>query len=98
MKEMNPAPFVRTIYICCNERDPGETACANRGSAKLQETLKKHVKDNGLKGKVRVMRSSCMDICSRGPNLCVQPENVWYENLEEKDLDEIIRTWINPLS
>lgn len=89
--------FVRTIYFCCNERDPGEVACAARGSRPLQERLKAHVKEKGIKHKVRVMRSSCMDICAQGPNVCVQPENVWYHHVGEKDLDALIAEWITPL-
>ena len=77
MEERSRSPFVRTIFFCCNERDPGEAACANRGARDLQAALKQHVKDRNLKHKIRVMRSTCMDLCAEGPNVCIQPDNVF---------------------
>ena len=29
--EARPSPYERVIFVCCNEREPGEDACANRG-------------------------------------------------------------------
>ena len=97
MEERSRSPFVRTIFFCCNERDPGEAACANRGARDLQAQLKQYVKDHGLKQKVRVMRSSCMDLCASGPNVCIQPDNVWYAHVQREDLQSIIDRWITPL-
>ena len=97
MKQAEDAPYERTFYFCCNERDPGEAACANRGARVLQEKLKAYVKARGLKSKIRVMRSSCMDICAKGPNVCVQPENIWYHDVKEEDLEALIEKWVTPL-
>ena len=97
MQERPDAPYVRTIFFCCNERDPGEAACANRGARALQEKLKAYVKEKGLQAKVRVMKSSCMDLCATGPNVCVQPENAWYHGVSEEDLPALIQKWIDPL-
>jgi len=88
--EPRPAPYERVIFVCCNEREPGEDACANRGSAALQKELKSIVKDKGLKGKVRVSRAMCFGLCSEGPNICVMPDNVWYNHVGSADLPAII--------
>src|SRR5262245_21866051 len=88
--ESRPAPYERTIFVCCNEREPGEDACANRGSAQLQKDLKARVKDLGLKGRVRVSRAMCFGLCAEGPNICVMPDNIWYRNVGPDDLSEII--------
>ena len=66
MEEMEQPPYGRTIFVCCNEREPGEAACANRGSRELREQLKQYVKEKGLKAKIRVTRSLCLDLCAQG--------------------------------
>lgn len=94
---MPTPPFVRTILVCCNERDPGKDACGARGSASLHQTLKTAVKDRGLQKRIRVVRSGCLDLCSIGPNVCIMPENVWYHDVKESDLPALIDRWIAPL-
>ena len=98
MKEAEKPPFRRTIFFCCNERDPGEAACANRGARALQEKLKAWVKANGYKKEIRVMKSSCMDQCALGPTVCIQPDNVWYFGVTEEDLETIKEKWITSSS
>ena len=95
--EPRPAPYERVIFVCCNEREPGEDACANRGSAALQKELKSIVKDKGLKGKVRVSRAMCFGLCSEGPNICVMPDNVWYNHVGPADLPAIVAKHVAPL-
>ena len=94
--ESRPAPYERTIFVCCNEREPGEDACANRGSAQLQKDLKAKVKELGLNGRIRVSRSMCFGLCSEGPNICVMPDNVWYRGVGPADLPTIIARHIAP--
>lgn len=97
MHSPTPAPYERILFVCCNEREKGEAACANRGSAELQKKLKDYMKSKGLQDRVRVARSLCLGLCAQGPNLCVMPENVWYSGVTEQDLDAIQRQWIDPL-
>lgn len=98
MEEAGKKPYERVIFVCCNEREPGEAACANRGSSELQKRLKEYMQAKGLKGRVRVARSLCLGLCEVGPNVCVMPENAWYRGVSEKDLPEIERRWIDPLA
>ena len=98
MKTPDKPPFDRVIFVCCNEREPGEAACANRGSAELQKKLKVHVKSKGLQDKIRVARSLCLGPCAEGPNVCVMPENKWYHGVSEADLPEISRKWIDTVT
>lgn len=97
MMESRPAPYERVIFVCCNEREPGEDACANRGSAQLQKDLKAMVKDRGLKGRVRVSRAMCFGLCSEGPNICVMPDNIWYRGVTPADLPAILAKHVDPL-
>ncbi len=93
----NPIPYERTIFVCTNKRE-GKEACANpgRGGDKICEKLKAYVKENGLKGKIRVARSGCLDLCSQGPNIFVYPEGKWHSNVQEKDLPELIKSLLKP--
>jgi (2Fe-2S) ferredoxin len=98
MQEMKPKPYERILLVCCNEREPGEAACANRGSRELQEKLKAYMKAKNLKGRCRVSRSLCLGLCDVGPNLCIMPENVWYTGVTPGDLEEIQKKWIDPMA
>lgn len=84
-------PYEKTVFVCVNERPAGQDACANRNSRPIYEKLKAHVREAGLKGKVRVSRVYCLGLCSVGPNVAVFPENAWYSNVHEEDVDEIIK-------
>jgi (2Fe-2S) ferredoxin len=98
MNELTPRPFERLILVCCNEREKGEAACANRGSAEFQKKLKEYAKSKGLQGRLRVSRSLCLGLCEKGPNICVMPDNVWHSGVTDQDLDEIKRRWIDPMA
>ena len=82
-------PYERLILVCCNQRDPGEAACANRGSVELHKALKEQVKAKGLADRIRVTRSLCLGQCEKGPNICVMPENAWYHHVKAEDLPAI---------
>jgi len=97
MEEMKPKPYERILLVCCNEREPGEAACANRGSREIQEKLKAYMKSKNLKGRCRISRSLCLGLCDVGPNLCIMPENVWYQGVTPGDLEEIQKRWIDPM-
>jgi (2Fe-2S) ferredoxin len=97
MEEMKSPPYQRTILVCVNQRESGEAACANRGSAEYQKQLKEYMKSKHVRG-LRVSRSLCLGLCEKGPNICIMPENVWYTGVSPKDLDEIKVKWIDPLA
>lgn len=87
------------IFVCTNVREGGKIACANpgRGGDLLCAKLKAYVGEAGLKGRVRVVRSGCLDLCAQGPNLMVWPEGVWYKGVSEADLPAILTKHLEPL-
>ena len=91
--ERRPIPYRKTVFVCTNVREDGRVACANpgRGGDDLCAALKDAVKKLGLKGKVRVARSGCLDLCEKGPNVFVLPDGDWYSGVAEKDLPELLR-------
>jgi (2Fe-2S) ferredoxin len=85
-------PFTRTVFVCTHTRDGGRVACANpgRGGDKICEALKKEAKARGLKGKIRVARSGCLDLCEKGPNLFVEPGGEWISGVSEADIPGLV--------
>ncbi len=72
-------PFKQMIFVCTHARE-GEEACNNPERGKncgmeLLEKLREEVKQRGLKTKIRVAKSGCMDVCAAGPNVMIFDEN-----------------------
>ncbi len=95
--QSNPVPYQKIVFICTNRREEGAVCCSQRGSQELREILKRYVKENGLIGKVRVSQSGCLDLCAKGPNLMIFPDNVWFQNVQPDDLPVLIRRYLDPL-
>lgn len=91
--ETKSVPYKKTVFVCTNVRENGNIACANPGREGqiLCEKLKEFVKEAGLKGKVRVVRSGCLDLCAQGPNIFIYPDGEWLSGASVKDLPEIIK-------
>lgn len=85
-------PFEKTIFVCTNKREGGRVACANEGrdGEAICESLKHAVKHAGLKGKVRVARSGCLDLCEKGPNLFVYPDGEWVSGASLADVPALV--------
>jgi (2Fe-2S) ferredoxin len=57
--------------------------CPRDGDAEgVHKTLKKLASEHGLKHKVRINHSGCLNQCGHGPMMVVYPENVWYHHLD----------------
>ena len=86
-------PYKKTVFVCVNVRDGGRVACGNpgRGGVELCESLKHAVKEKGLKGKVRVAKSGCLDLCEQGPNAFIYPGDEWLSGVTAADVPEILK-------
>lgn len=91
------SPYLKHLYVCVNQRDNGETCCAQGPAQEIREKLKAYVKANGLTGKVRISQSGCMDLCAKGPNVMVYPDHQWYHHVTLADVDQIIAEHLAPL-
>ncbi len=89
--EQNKIPFQKIVFVCVNQRQPHEICCAARGSDAIATALKARIKALGLSRIVRVSRSGCQDLCARGPNVMVFPDQVWYEAVTIDDVGRIAR-------
>ena len=75
-------PFEIHIFVCTS----GGT-CPHQGSVGVHAYLKEAVAKAGLKGKVRVNNSGCLDQCGHGPNLVIYPENIWYSHITREEAE-----------
>ncbi|MEE9567972.1 MAG: (2Fe-2S) ferredoxin domain-containing protein [Candidatus Binatia bacterium] len=89
-----PQPYVRQIFMCNNNRHGESPSCGHNGSEEMVEELKKVAKERNLKGKLRVAKSGCLDLCAFGPNLMIWPEGIWYMKVTKTDIPEIIDTYL----
>lgn len=90
--EKKDVPYSRTVFVCTNARAEGRVACANPGREGMQicEALKDEVKKAGLKGTVRVAKSGCLDLCEKGPNLFIYPDNEWRSGVSIADVPALV--------
>ncbi|HPO14352.1 MAG TPA: (2Fe-2S) ferredoxin domain-containing protein [Candidatus Hydrogenedentes bacterium] len=97
---MNKAnvPYKRIAFMCTNQKEPGKTCCACRGSVELQAKLKEMATVRGLSGQLRVSKSGCQGRCADGPNIMVFPDNTWYSGVQESDLETILNDLAQDMS
>ncbi len=87
-------PYIRQLFICINNRHGESPSCGYRGSEEIVEELKKVVKELNLKGKIRVAKSGCLDLCAFGPNMMIWPDGIWYMKVTKENIPEIIETYL----
>ena len=63
-----PPKWKTLVLVCDNERPPDapKPSCRPQGGGELREWLKAELKREGLWGQVRVLSTSCLDICTKG--------------------------------
>ncbi len=80
--------YHRHLLVCVGDR------CTENGEGQaLYDLLKEKLKAAGIdKGALRVKRTraTCFGTCRSGPLLCVQPDGVWYYDINSEKLDRII--------
>jgi NADH-quinone oxidoreductase subunit F len=61
-----------------------------RGSLKVVEELKKVIQEKKLKDRVAVKVTGCHGFCEAEPNIIIQPNNLFYQNVQPGDAEAII--------
>ncbi|MDA0999391.1 MAG: (2Fe-2S) ferredoxin domain-containing protein [bacterium] len=82
----------RYVLVCTNERAPDHPkgSCSACGAVEVHDRMKALLEEKNLKGKARILSTSCLDTCEHGAALCVMPDNVWYGGVRAEDVEEII--------
>ncbi len=76
------------ISIC------GGSGCAAYGTDRIHEALKAELEARGLESAVDVKLTGCHGYCQKGPLLVLYPEGVFYPQVKEENLPEIIEKTI----
>ena len=86
----NTVSFVCHVFVCTNDRQGRRKSCADGNSAAVRAKLKEEINNRGWKGKVRVSQSGCLGLCQKGPNVIIYPEKIWFSEVTEADVGEIV--------
>ena len=92
MAAMAEPVFERHVFVCTNQRPPGNPkgSCADKGALPVLDLFKKLLFERGLKGRMRANAAGCLDQCERGVTVVVYPEAVWYGAVTPEDVPEIV--------
>ena len=83
----------RYLFVCTNRRaeDDPKGSCAARGSEEIRAALKEQLKARGLaRLGARACKSSCLDQCSSGVCILVEPDHFFYGRVTPEDVPEIV--------
>jgi (2Fe-2S) ferredoxin len=83
----------RYLFVCINRRpeDHAKGSCTARGSEDVHRALKEQLSARGLaKIEARVCTSSCLDQCSSGVCILVEPDHFFYGRVTVADVPEIV--------
>jgi (2Fe-2S) ferredoxin len=83
----------RYLFVCTNRRadEDAKGSCANKGSEEVRQALKDQLAARGLaKLQARACTSSCLDQCSSGVCILVEPDHFFYGRVQVADAPEIV--------
>jgi (2Fe-2S) ferredoxin len=83
----------RYLFVCTNRRadDDAKGSCAAKGSEEVRRALKEQLAARGLaKLEARACTSSCLDQCSSGICILVEPDHFFYGRVTLADVPEIV--------
>ena len=83
----------RYLFVCTNRRvdEDAKGSCAARGSEGIRAALKEQLAARGLaKLEARACTSGCLDQCSSGVCILVEPDHFFYGRVTLADVPEII--------
>ncbi|MCJ7679683.1 MAG: SLBB domain-containing protein, partial [Candidatus Aminicenantes bacterium] len=84
--ERDKKAAVQTAVITVSAGTCGQA----RGSLKVVAALKKVIGEKGLNDKISVLVTGCHGFCQAEPNIIIQPNNLFYQNVKPEDAEAII--------
>ncbi len=79
------------IFVCASFRADGDPkgVCHKKGSVPLLPYIENEILDRGLDA--QITSTGCMKACDHGPVMVIQPQGLWYGQVESEDaVDEIL--------
>jgi NADH-quinone oxidoreductase subunit F len=68
----------------------GGTGCHAYGCKSVRSQFAKVLRDNGSRSKIRLRLTGCRGFCERGPIVTIQPQGIFYQKVQEKDVPLIV--------
>ena len=79
------------LFVCASFRADGDPkgVCHKKGSVPLLPYIENEILDRGLDA--QIISTGCMKVCDHGPVMVIQPQGLWYGQVESEDaVDEIL--------
>jgi NADH:ubiquinone oxidoreductase subunit F (NADH-binding)/(2Fe-2S) ferredoxin/NAD-dependent dihydropyrimidine dehydrogenase PreA subunit len=73
-----------TISVC------GGTGCHAYGCKKVRDQFAKAMKEKKVDHQIRLRFTGCRGLCERGPIVTLQPQGIFYQRVQEKDVPLIL--------
>lgn len=90
MANENRSPYIAHVFVCTNDRKGERQSCADKNSQALKNTLKEAIHERGWNGKVRISTSGCMGLCTKGANVQIYPQQIWFSETQPDDAGQIL--------
>jgi (2Fe-2S) ferredoxin/predicted O-methyltransferase YrrM len=84
-------PYRLHLYACDQKKAEGAPSCSANGSLEVIDAFRREIARQGLAAEVQVTTCGSLGLCTRGPNMVVYPEGVWYSGVRPSDVEEIVR-------
>src|SRR4030043_2367881 len=70
------------------------TGCVSSKSDKITQALKNQIEQSGLSKNVHINLTGCHGFCQQGPIVIIEPEGIFYTQVKEEDVPEIVTSHI----
>jgi NADH-quinone oxidoreductase subunit F len=76
---------VKSVRVCIG------TGCAAKGARELYKLFCEAARESGERVQIEAKCVGCHGFCERGPIVVIQPGDIFYQSVEEPDVEEIFR-------
>jgi NADP-reducing hydrogenase subunit HndC len=81
-----PKDIERHVVVCAG------SGCVSCDCLPVFEKLQNQVEKEGLKEKVKIIKTGCVGCCVAGPILVVYPEGVFYQKVDTGDIPKLVES------
>ena len=66
------------------------TNCISNGALRIKDALEAEIFNQGLESDIQIVPTGASGLCVRGPILIVQPDGIFYQYLQEKEIPNLV--------
>ncbi|MFW6001356.1 MAG: NAD(P)H-dependent oxidoreductase subunit E, partial [Halanaerobium sp.] len=81
---MNDSIYRSHVLVCTG------TGCVSSGAKTLKEKMEEELAAKDMSGEIKIVETGCHGFCEKGPIMIVYPEGVFYCEVSEDDVAEIV--------